>query len=261
MARTVADVALLLSVIAGADDRAPLSMREEPAIFARPLDRDLQGVRVAWHKGLGLPFEPAVTQVVDGQRNVFEQLGCIVVEDEPDLDGAHEAFLAYRGWMHEMRLGNTWRRDPKSVKATLATDIERGARLTASELGQAEMLRTAVYHRMRRFFERYDFFVLPVSQVAPFDIDQQFITNINGVELPSYTDWMKSCYLISAPGNPAISVPAGFTPSGLPVGLQIVGKHAGERALLEIAHAYEQATGFSKRRPPVVSASQPQAAG
>lgn len=251
MARTVADVALLLSVMAGADDRAPLSIREDAAIFAAPLERDLRGVRVAWHKGLGLPFEPEVTGVVDAQRAVFEGLGCIVTEDEPDLDGAHEAFLAYRGWMHEMRLGAAWRRDPGSVKATLASDIERGSKLSARELGRAEMLRTQVYHRMRQFFTTYDYFVMPVCQVAPFDIDQQFITRINGTDLPSYTDWMKSCYLISVPGNPAISVPAGFTPSGLPVGLQIVGRHAAERGLLEIAHAFEQATGFTQRPPAV----------
>ncbi len=255
MARTVADVALLLSAIAGADDRAPLSIREDPAIFAAPLDRDMKGVRVAWHKTLGLPFEPEVTTAVDAQRAVFESLGCEVTEDEPNLDGAHEAFLAYRGWMHEMRLGDTWRRDPASVKVTLASDIARGAKLSASELGRAEMLRTNVYHSMRRFFERYDYFVMPVCQVVPFDINQPFITHINGEELPSYTDWMKSCYLISVPGNPAISVPAGFTPAGLPVGLQIVSRHAGERGLLEIAHAFEQAAGFTQRHPPLAVAA------
>jgi len=261
MARTVPDVALLLSVIAGADDRAPVSIREDAAIFARPLDRDLRGVRLAWHKGLGLLFEPEVTAVADAHRGIFESLGCIVTEDEPDLDGADEAFLAWRGWMHEMRLGETWRRDPKAVKATLASDIERGAKLSASELGRAEILRTKVYHRVRRFFERYDFFVLPVCQVVPFDINQQFVSRINGIDLPSYTEWMKSCYLISVPGNPAISVPAGFTPSGLPVGLQIVARHADERGLLEIAYAFEKATGFNKLRPPVArAASQPQAA-
>jgi amidase len=249
MARSVADVALLLSVMAGADERAPLSMREEPSVFAAPLDREVQGTRIAWHRTLGLPFDPDVTAVVDAQRKTFEELGCLVTEDEPDLDGAQEAFLAYRGWMAEMRLGDIWRRDPSSVKATLASDIERGAKLSASELGRAELLRTRVYHRLRRFFERYDYFVMPVCQVPPFDINQEYVTHINGVELDSYTDWMKSCYLISAPGNPAISVPAGFTPAGLPVGLQIVGRHAGERGLLEIAHAYEQASGFSRLRP------------
>jgi amidase len=261
MARTVSDVALFLSVIAGPDDRAPLSIREDPAIFSRPLERDLRGVRVAWHKGLGLPFESEVTAVVDACRGLFESLGCIVTEDEPNLDGAEEAFLAYRGWIHEMRLGDIWRRDPALFKPTLAGDIERGAKLSASALGRAEILRTTVYHRMRQFFERHDFFVMPVCQVAPFDIGQQYISQINGIDLPSYTDWMKSCYLISVPGNPAISVPAGFTPSGLPIGLQIVTRHANERGLLEIAYAFEQATGFSKLRPPVArAASQPQAA-
>jgi len=250
MARSAADVAFFLGAIAGPDDRAPLALREPASVFAPPLDRDLRGVRIAWHKGLGLPFEPEVLRVVDGQRAVFESLGCIVEEDEPDLSGAHEAFLAYRAWMYEMRLGELYRGQPKAFKDTVASDIERGLKLSASDLGRAEVLRTQVYHRMRVFFEKYDCFMLPVSQVAPFDIDQQFVTNIAGVELPTYLDWMKSCYLISVPGNPAISVPAGFTNSGLPVGMQIVGPHAGERGILEIAHALEKATGLGKRRPP-----------
>jgi len=102
---------------------------------------------------------------------------------------------------------------------------------------------------MRLFFDRYDYFVLPVTQVAPFDVTQEYPTEINGVAMTSYIDWMKSCYYISATGLPSISVPAGFNAAGLPVGLQIVGKQWGEWSVLEAAHAYEHATQFGLKRP------------
>jgi len=113
------------------------------------------------------------------------------------------------------------------------------------------MLKTQLYERARVFFETYEFLVLPTTQVPPFDVLQPYVTEINGEVMGSYIDWMKSCYFISTLGNPAISIPCGFTEAGLPIGLQIVGRHQGERRLLQIAHAFEQATGFGKRRPPL----------
>jgi amidase len=102
---------------------------------------------------------------------------------------------------------------------------------------------------VRAFFEHYDFLVLPVSQVPPFPVDQPYVTEINGVQMGSYLDWMRSCYWISVTGCPAIALPAGFTPEGLPVGLQIVGRPRDELGVLAIAHAYEQATELWRRRP------------
>lgn len=249
MARTVADAALMLSVLAGPDPRSPIAITEDGERFARPLGRDFRGTRVAWSKGLGLPFEPAVREAVDRQRAVFESLGCVVEEAEPSLAGADEAFKAWRAWAFELRLAKDLNRHRDQLKDTVIWNIEAGARLTGPQLGRAEVLRTRAYHRMRQFLEGYEFLVLPVSQVLPFPVEQEYITAIDGVPMETYIDWMKSCYYISVVGNPALSVPCAFTEGGLPVGLQIVGRHQDDWGVLQLGHAFEQATGLWRRRP------------
>jgi amidase len=252
MARNVADVALLLSAIAGADDRSPISIEERGEVFARPLDRNFKGVRVAWAKDLGgLPFDSRVKQAVNAQRKAFEALGCIVEEAEPDLSGADEVFKDFRAWSYSLSRSELQaHRD--LVKDTILQELDAGAKLTGPQLGNAEMKRTQLYHRMRLFLERYEFFILPVSQVPPFDVNEPYVKQIQSVRLEHYIDWMKSCYFISVLGNPAISVPCGFTPEGLPVGIQIVGRNRAEWSVLQLAHAFEQATGVGKRRPSIV---------
>ena len=131
-------------------------------------------------------------------------------------------------------------------------NIEEGVNLTGPQIGRAERKRTELYHRVREFMETYEFMILPVSQVPPFDVNQRYVTEIDGVTMDTYIDWMKSCYYISLTGLPAISVPCGFTPEGLPVGVQIVGRHQDDLGVLELAYAFEQATGLWRRRPPVV---------
>jgi len=251
MGRTVADVALLLSAIAGPDDRSPISIDEPGSIFARPLGRDFKGVRVAWAKDLGgLPFDPRVKQVVDGQRKAFEALGCIVEDAEPDFSGADEVFKRFRAWSYTMSRSELQaHRD--LVKDTILEELDAGARLTGPQLGEAAVKRTQLYHRVRVFLERYEFFALPVTQVPPFDVNDPYVKQIQNIKIAHYIDWMKSCYYISVVGNPAISVPAGFTPEGLPVGLQIVGRQRAEWSLLQLAHAFEQATGVGSRRPTI----------
>jgi amidase len=108
-----------------------------------------------------------------------------------------------------------------------------------------------LYHRLRQFMETHEFLILPVSQVPPFEVNQPYVTEINGIQMETYIDWMKSCYYITVTGHPAISVPAGFTPEGLPVGVQIVGRHQDDFGVLQLAYAFEQATGVWKRRPSV----------
>ncbi len=250
MARTVADAALLLSILAGPDPRSPIAIAEDGSRFARPLGRDFKGTRVAWSGGLGLPFEPAVKEAVARQRAVFESLGCVVEEADPDLSGADEAFKAWRAWAFELRLADDLRKHRGQVKDTVAWNVEAGSRLTGPELGRAEVLRTQAYHRVREFLETYEFLVLPVSQVLPFPVGQEYVTEINGVAMGTYIDWMKSCYLISAVGNPALAVPCAFAEGGLPVGLQIVGRHQDDWGVLQLGQAFEQATGLWRRRPP-----------
>ena len=253
LARTVGDAALMLSAIAGPDPRSPIAIAEPGALFRRPLERDFAGIRVAWSRDLGeLPVDPRVTAVIDGQRHVFESLGCIVEDGEPDFSDADEAFKVWRAWRFEQRLGELVKAHRGQIKETVVWNVEEGLKLTGPQIGQAERKRTELYHRVRTFMETVEFLVLPVSQVPPFDVRQRWVTEVNGVEMETYIDWMKSCYYISAVGLPAISVPCGFTPGGLPVGVQIVGRHQDDWGVLQLAYAFEQATGFWKRRPPVV---------
>jgi amidase len=252
MARTVGDVALMLSAIAGPDARSPISIAEPGDALSRPLERDFGGVRVAWSRDVGgLPVDPRVTMALDEQRGVFDSLGCIVEDAEPDFTGADEAFKTWRAWYYELAFGGLLEKHRDKLKDTVVQEIEEGRRLSGPRLGEAERKRTELYHRMRTFMERYEFLILPVTQVPPFDVKQRYVTEIDGVKLDTYIDWMRSCYYITATGLPAISVPCGFTPERLPVGVQIVGRHRDELGVLQLAHAFEQETGFWRQRPPV----------
>jgi amidase len=253
MARTVADAALLLSAMAGPHPCSPIALQKPGAHFRQPLDRDFHGVRVAWSRtASGLPIDPEVTAVLEQARPVLEAIGCIVEETEPDFTGADEAFKVWRAWGYEQKLGELADTHRDRLKETILWEIEQGRALTGPQIGRAERLRTALYHRMRRFMQTYEFLALPVVQVPPFPIEQPYVTEINGVPMDTYIDWMRSCYYISITGFPAISVPAGFTRDGLPVGLQLVGRHRNDFGVLQLAHAFEQATGHWRRRPPIV---------
>ena len=255
MARSVADVALLLSAIAGPDPRSPIALAEAGSRFAAPLGRDFKGVRIAWWKDLGgVPVDRRVTAAVNAQRRVFESLGCIVEDAEPDFTGFDEVFKTMRGLAYITGVADRVAGHRDMVKDTILWEIERGERLTAREIGQAETSRTVLYHRMRAFMERYEFFVLPSTQVPPFDVNQPYVTEIEGVAMETYIDWMKSCYYISIVGNPAISVPCGFTAEGLPVGLQIVARHQDDWGLLQIAHAFECSASLSSPDLPGIQA-------
>jgi amidase len=253
MARNVADVALLLSVLAGPDPRSPIALETPGEAFAVPLDRDLTGLRVAWAPRLdgSMPFEPEVLAALEPAVKVFEGLGCVVEEACPDLSGADEAFRVLRAWQFELGLGAVMDHYRDQIKATVIANIEEGRRLTGPEVGRAEVLHTRLYHRVRLFFEHYDLLLAPVSQVVPFDADLEYPTEVAGQPMTGYVDWMRSAYLISATGCPALSVPGGFTPSGLPVGLQVIGPHRADLAILQAAHAFEQSTHHADRHPPL----------
>jgi amidase len=253
MARTVSDAALLLSTIAGPDPRSPISINDPGSLFSRPLAREFKGTRLAWCRDLGgLPVDSRITAVIDGQQSTFETLGCMIDEKAPDFKDADEIFKAWRAWHIELNMSELLKMHRNRIKETLVWNAEEGMRLTGPQIGRAEIKRTRLYHRVREFMETYEFLILPVSQVPPFDVKQRYITEINGVKMDTYIDWMKSCYFITVTGHPAISVPCGFTPEGLPVGVQIVGRHQDDFGVLQLAYAFEQATGFWKKRPPAV---------
>jgi amidase len=254
MARTVGDTALMLSAIAGPDPRQPISIVEPGARFRAPLTRDFKGVRVAWSADCGgLPMAPCVVATLEARRKVFEELGCIVEEAYPDFTDAEEIFLVWRAWRMELRFGEMLHTHRHLMKDTLIWNTEEGQKLTGPQIGRAEVKRTQLYHRMREFMERYEFFLCPVTQVPPFDVKERWVREINGVPMKNYIDWNRSTWYITITGHPCISVPCGFTDDGLPVGLQIVGRHQDDFGVLQLAHAFEQATGTWKRRPPVVA--------
>jgi amidase len=252
LGRSVADLALGLSALAGPDLRAPLSIDEPGAMFRGSLGRDFKGVRVAWFKDLGgVPFDPRVREVVDGHVKTFEALGCIVEQAEPDFAPAEVSFRVLRAWNSATGHGELFRQHPEAFKDTLRGEIEVGQRLTVADITRAEIAHGHLWRAFQAFMSRYEYFVLPTTQLPAFEITLDWPREINGVRFSNYIDWMKSCWYISATGNPAASVPGGFTREGLPVGVQIVGRNKADFSVLQMAHAFENATGFGKRRPGV----------
>jgi amidase len=250
IARSVADVALFLSAIAGPNAASPLSVQEDPARFRAPLARNFKGVRVAWWRDLGgVPFEPEIRRVVDGNRKIFESLGCVVEQAEPDFAGVADAFAVLRYAANYPRYAPLVQKQPEWVKDTIKYEVAQAERTTAADVGRALTRQARMFDESRKFFERYKYFVLPVTQVEPFDVNTPYPTAIAGTAMASYIDWMRSCSYVTMMSNPAISVPAGFSATGLPVGLQIVGRHRDDWSVLQLAHAFEQATRHGERRP------------
>jgi amidase len=252
MGRTAADVALLLRAMAGPDPRAPLSQRAPPLDLEPPLDADLRGRRVAWSSSLGgLPVEPAVLAVLEPAVAALAGLGLDVAEDEPDLTGADAAFETWRAFGFALSLGELYDSDGDRMKETVRWNVERGRALTVADLMTATRLHAELHARALGFFERYDYLACPVTQVEPFPVELEYPEDVAGVAMGSYLEWMRSCSRISVTGCPAISIPAGVSANGLPVGLQLVARPFAERSLLEAAHAIDRLTGYSRPVPPV----------
>ncbi len=256
LARSVADVAFLLSAMAGADPGDPGCHPSDPAQFLRPLDHDVRGTRVAWCPDLGgLPLDPRTRFVLDAQRRVFESLGCIVEEACPDLTGVDAIFLTLRAWRSAAVLGPLLANHRHEMKPEAIGEIEAGLALSGGEVADAIVQHSQLLERVRGFQERYPFFVCAATQVPAFDATWQWPKEIDGVGMDHYVAWMKSCYWISTTCRPAVSVPAGFTSDDLPVGIQIVGRSRDDLGVLQIASAFEQATLVGRRRPLIADQS------
>jgi amidase len=256
MARTADDLALLLSAMAGGDRRDPLSQRNAHVEVGAPLTADLRARRVAWSPTVGgLPIEPALRAALAAALPLLADVGLDVSDDEPDLTGADEVFETWRAFLSATGLGDEYDARGGGMKGSVRAEVERGRALTSAQLTRATRLQAALAERTLAFFGRYDYLACPVTQVEPFPVEQEYAAEVDGVPMDSYIEWMRSNYRISVTCCPAISIPVGFSRAGLPVGLQLVTRPFGERALLEAAHALELRTGFPGLIPPLAAGS------
>ena len=220
---------MTLSALAGPDPRSAVSIDAPGSRFAHPLERDFTGVRVAWCNNVfGLPLEPRVRLAFAHQQSRFEAMGCIVEDAEPDMSGVEEAFMAWRHVRTHLMVEQHVADYGPGVRALFKPEIlwhdEQGARMSAADLVRAENLRSSIFDRVAAFMARYEFMALPTVQVAPFDVERRWVDEIDGVSMSTYMSWMSSCWYISAPGNPAISVPADFVAGGPRQGTRTAGE-------------------------------------
>jgi amidase len=253
MARNVSDVAYLLSVMAGSDPLDPVSLLDDPAMFAQPLDRDFTGARIAWTPDLGyLPVAKEVADATAKSVPILENIGCRVDNAHPDMPDVFETNKTLRGLIFAYQLAQLTEAQRGLIKESVRWDAAQGEKATAMDVALAETQRATICKNVAKFLQTYEFLVLPVTQVAPFPVEVQYPTEINGQKLKSYLEWMEIVYAFTLTGLPAISVPCGFTEAGMPVGLQIVGRKNDDLGVLQLAHAFEKAAQVPRPRVPVL---------
>jgi amidase len=256
MARSVEDLALLLSVQAGYDPRSPLSLPGDGAVYRRNLDAPVKGRRIGWLGDFGgqVPHEPEVLDVCRTALKTFEALGCVVEEAKvgADVEAAWQATAKLRAWQQGGGIRANYKNPAERplLKPEAVWEVETALGLSAFDLTAASEARTTWSMAVRTLFDRYDYLVLPSSPLFPFPVEDRWPKAVAGVTMRTYHEWMKSALLVTLSGTPALAVPAGFGSAGLPIGLQIVGPNRGELACLQLAKAFEAASGWTERKPP-----------
>jgi amidase len=248
MARSTVDLAMLLSVMAGPDPRAPLSIEQDPAGFTNTLQRDWRGTRAAWLGDLGsyLHFEPGIAELCHNAFKPLESAGCRIEEARLDFPPGRmwDTWLTLRHWLLAGGLMPLYR-DPakrKKMKPEAVWEIEGGMRLSALQVFEASAARSDLYRAVSKLFDTYDFLLLPSAQVFPFDVNTHWPKTISGVPMDTYHRWMEVVILGSLTGLPVVNVPVGFNADNLPMGMQVIGNHHADLSVLQLAFAYEQAT-------------------
>ena len=201
MGRSVADTALLLSAMAGPDPRVPIALPEPGATFRAALEHNTHGKRVAFSCDLGLfPVDAEVARVFHASLPTFESLGVGLEQAEPDLSKARDVFTTLRAWMFVARLREDYKNHRDMMKDTVRWNIEQGMQLEVSQLTAAQVQYAAVAEIIAEFFARFDFLLCPAAQVPPFPIEQEWVSEINGISLPTYLEWMGVCWAITVTG-------------------------------------------------------------
>ena len=257
MARNVPDLAALLSVQAGYDPRAPLSNRQDPAQFAEPLKRDFKGARIAWAGDFGghLPFEPGILDLCKAALKVFESLGCTVEEACPDypIERVWQNWKMLRAWQSGSALKGYYDDPAKRalMKPEAQFEVESGRKLSAYDIYDADVVRTAWYQAVRTFFERYDYFLLPSSQVFPFDATTDWPKAIAGKTMDTYHRWMEVMIPVTMSSCPALSrCRSASASAACRWDCRSSGRTTASLACLQLAHAYDEATRWVTKRPP-----------
>ena len=258
MGRTVADLSMLLSVLAGFDSRAPLSLDQDPAAFTAPLQRDFKGAKLAW---LGdwdgyLPMESGVLDLCRKGIGAFADLGCVIEDTKLEYppEKLWSMWLTHRHWLVGSGL-NVIYSDPAKrelMKPEARFEVEGGLKLSGLDVYDASVARSAWYQVVLTTFSRFDFLLVPSAQVFPFDAKTPWPKEIAGRTMDTYHRWMEVVLPWTLCGCPVLSVPVGFNDAGLPMGVQLIGKPRGDLAVLQLGHMYEQATGWLEKRPPPI---------
>jgi amidase len=260
MARGVADLALILAVMAGPDPRMPLSISEDPSIFAPTLDRDFHGTRLAWLGDLGghLSMEPGIMDLCRAALQTLQTVGCTVEETRLGFppERMWDSWVTLRHWLIAGGFGVLYKDPAKraKMKPEAIWEVENGLTLSAQDAYEASVARSELYRAVLKLFDSYEYLALPSAQVFPFDASTHWPKTVNGVAMDTYHRWMEVVILGSLLGFPVVNVPVGFNRDGLPMGMQIIGKRHADFAVLQLAYTYEQAANWVRDRlPPLLS--------
>jgi amidase len=252
MARTCADAGLLLAGMAGAHRSAPISLLDDPASFAAVQPAALQGLRVAWSETAGgLPIDPEVTEALRGTRALLAARGCVIEDVEPDMDGADRCWEIIELLGFLMYNGADVAERPEQLRDDLVRNVREASAITAEEVVWAQRMRSELFRRTAELLERFDVLALPCTPVTAPPVEVPWVAEIAGVPMERYFHWQRLACRVTATSHPALALPGAFAAGGLPVGLQLVGRHREDLGLLRIGAAIEQATSLAGRRPPV----------
>jgi amidase len=250
MARNIEDLALLLDAMSGESPADPLSLPSLPVSFLSSTRSGKRPKRIAYSPDLGItPVDPEVAAITRKAASRFAEAGVIVEEAHPDLREAHECFHVLRAFDFAITKASLLRSKRDQLKPEVIWNIEEGLKLSVEQLERAEAQRVAMAARTLEFFETYDLLLTPATIVAPFPIGNRYVAECDGRKFDNYVEWLAIVYAITLACCPALSLPCGFTASGLPVGLQMVAAPRGEARLLAGAKLLEDILGVRDTTP------------